>query len=95
MKNLMIVVAGAVLAFGAFGEIREAELGQGTMPGTVLQNNHHYTVTANVTIDATAYPGMSALRVPVGASVILEIARRNPGGEGRSGIRTTSRRRGH
>ena len=52
----------------------EVKLTSRTLPGTVLLHNHHYIVeTGEVPINATPFPGLSALRVPVGASVLLEI----------------------
>ena len=42
--------------------------------GIVLQHNHRYYVTENTRVDASAMPGVSAIRVPIGAAVIINIA---------------------
>ena len=74
---LMAALLGA--AGGAVAEenatpLAEGEITGSTLPGTVLLHNHHYTVKGTEpTIDATPFAGMSALRVPAGASVLLEI----------------------
>ena len=43
-------------------------------PGQVLKHNHRYLVTEDRSVDASAMPGVSALRVPRGAAVIIDIA---------------------
>lgn len=43
-------------------------------PGQVLKHNHRYHVTEDRSVDATSMPGVSALRVPRGAAVIIDIA---------------------
>ena len=43
-------------------------------PGQVLKHNHRYHVTEDTTIDAAAMPGLSAIRVPVGAAAIVDIS---------------------
>ena len=47
-------------------------------PGSILSANTHYIFgdgnnAGKMEIDASSRPGMSALKVPVGASVIIEI----------------------
>ncbi len=49
-------------------------LRNGTAPGVVLKHNHHYKISQDVTIDASDSPGLSAVRVPVGSAVIIEVA---------------------
>ena len=43
--------------------------------GQVLKHNHRYFVTEDTKIDASAMPGVSAVRVPVGAAVVIDIAK--------------------
>lgn len=43
-------------------------------PGQVLKHNHRYHVTEDRSVDATSMSGVSALRVPRGAAVIIDIA---------------------
>ena len=80
-KNLLMVVAMAVVGWsgmsgGVFAEgLRREMLKPGTLPGMVLQHNVRYCVGETFRIDASGLPGMSALRVPPGAAVVLDIAK--------------------
>ena len=55
-------------------EDRETLNGPYAAAGQVLKHNHRYFVTEDTAIDASAMPGVSAVRVPVGAAVIIDIA---------------------
>ena len=55
-------------------EDRETLNGPYAAAGQVLKHNHRYFVTEDTTIDASAMPGVSAVRVPIGAAVIIDIA---------------------
>ena len=42
-------------------------------PGTVLRHNHYYRLTGDATVDASAIPSLSALRVEQCAAAVIEI----------------------
>ena len=79
LKNLIAGVCAlggfAVSALGSNEIVVNSAFFSGPVPpGTVLQHNHHYIVSNDASISAESMPGTSALRVPVGAAVIIEIA---------------------
>ena len=47
------------------------EINNSTLPGTMLRHNHSYRVVRGTTINGSASPGVSGLRVQPGAAVVI------------------------